>query len=475
MKDNENIADLNQALEQQLIAYFSLYKTEPVFKSSLQKQLIFHSAHQSAMGSVKSKKKLLPDVFYQPRLKWVGGILFFIIVLLSLIAIHPVRAFIERSLDIGYIEGTGFVRVSETNILNGPIYSIKHGQTIGIDKVVADPKKTQIWFHLTGTKYSPEDTNGEHIAFMEVDGQQLSLNSWTWDNGNQKGALEFSYLGITTPSSITLHISPDWSIPIRLRPMGQISAGQSMTIYPDICQAHLDVELCLRAFVSDSTGYHLWLSAASGNPIFYLQTLDIHNPLAGEDAILMDSSGHQLDQVYPSQLPLPIMVSPVISDVPKEVSTTLSFERSTNDNDSLELLVAGLTSKTPADDTIVCELGKGSKVGDRFACEKSISIAGQLIRFHEGKITQERDGIHLTLLSDPIQATDGFLLTFVDFESLETLKSSFWGTGFYPSTNQLEIWQGLDSLNAESRFAVKITSADLTILEPFKLTWKIKP
>lgn len=476
MKENENSADLSQALEQQLSAYFSLYEAETAFKANIEKQLVLHASQHLAVGSVKSKKRLLPDVFYQPRLKWVGGILFFIIVLLSLFAIHPVRAIIERSLDIGYIEGAGFVKVSETDILNGPTYSAKPDQTIGIDQVVADPKKTQIWFHSTGTKFNPEDTNGEFLAYLDVNGHKLPLVSYGWNSIKQEGIFGFGSLGMTMPMSFILHISPDWSIPIRLIPMGQISAGQSMTLYPDICQTHRDVELCLRAFVSDSTGYHLWLSGSSGNPIFYLQALETRNPLTGEEAILMDSSGHQLNQVYPSQLPMPIEVAPVVSDVPKEVSTTLSFERSTNDNDSLDFLVAGLTGKTPADELIMCEPGKNPGIGDQFPCEKTMNIAGELVRFHTGEITQEKyHGIILTLRSDPIQSSNGLLLTGVDLENINDYSSFTIGTGFDVRTKQLELWFTVDPANPETLYGIRIIDAYLTILEPFQLSWSLNP
>ena len=475
MKDNENIADPNQALEQQLSTYFSLYKAEPEFKASLQKQMIFHSAQQSAMGSVKSKKNLLPDVFYQPRVMWIGGILLFIIVLISLFAIQPVRAAIERLLDIGYIEGAGFVRVSETNILNGPTYSVKPDQTMVIDQVIAGPKNTQVWIHSTGREFSPNIAFGDDLTYLEVNGQHLRLNSWGWDN-SQKGVLVFDPFLKAASMSIILHISPDWSIPVHLIPMNQMPEIQSTTIYPDACQTHLGIELCLRAFVSDLTGYHLWLSASSENPIFYLPILEIHNPLSGEDVILMDSSGRKLTQVYPEQLPIPIEVAPVeSSDIPNKVNATLSFEQSTNDNGSLNLLVAGLTGETPANETIVCELRKDLQIGDHFPCEQSISIAGEQIQFHEGEITQHSDGIHLTLLSDPIQASDGLLVTALKFETLDYETSSMWGNGFYPSTNQFEIWSVVDSLNPASKFAVRITAADLTILEPFELTWRIRP
>jgi len=475
MKENDNFADGDLAVEQQLCSYYSLYEAVAEYKTELQKQLSMQAAYHPTTASENRNKKMLRDVFSRPRLRWMVGILLLIIILLSLIAIQPVRAAIERLINFGYLEGAGFVRVSETYVISGPIYSIKRDQTIGIDRVIANPMNTQIWFHVTGVQFSPENVIEKLIAYLEVNGQNLQSTSYSWGGSNQEDIFVFGSLETAISNPFTLHISPDWSIPIQLIPMSSMDQGQTTTIYPDICQTHLDVEMCLRTFVSDSTGYHLWLSALSRNPIFYMQTLYLHDPLTGEDPILKDSIGHQLDPVYSSEPAIVMQVSPVITDAIQEVKTTLSFERSANESGSLELLVTGLTGKTPADETIICGLGNDPQIGDHFSCEKSITIAGEQIRFHGGEITQHSDGIHLTMRSDPIEASNGLLLTFVNAESLYYENSSLVGVGFDRRTNQLEIWLGLDSLSAKNLFAVKITSADLTILEPFRLSLSLNP
>jgi hypothetical protein len=475
MTNHQNNVGTSQQLEQKLFSYYSSYAADPEYKSSLQKQLLVKSSQQSIIPTRRRENKLIEYLHYRPAYKWIATLALIILIFIMLFAIRPVRAAIERLIDFGYLEGAGFVRVSETYVLNGPVYSIKKDQTIGVDRVIADPTDTKIWFHLTGAQFSPENGNENLSAYLELNGQKLPSTSYSWGGSELEGIFVFGTLGPSISNPFTLHISPDWSIPIQLIPMISMDQSQTTTIYPHICQTQLDVELCLRAFVSDSTGYHLWLGASSYNPIFYLQTLDIRDPLTGKGAILMDSSGHQLEQVYSPAPPIVMEVSPVITDTTKEVRTTLSFEPSTNESGSLDLLVSGLTGKTPADATIECGLGNNSQVGDKFPCEKSISIAGEQIRFHEGDITQHSDGIHLTLLSDPIQASNGLLVTFVSADSLYYKNSSFVGVGFNPRTNQLEIWLGLDTLNSGKQFAVKITSADLTILEPFKLTWKLKP
>jgi hypothetical protein len=479
MTTNGMNTSTNQQLEEKLVGYFSLYTAEPEYRSALQKLLLDKSSQQSITKTRRSENRFIEYLRYQPVYKWIAAVGLVILIFIMLFAIRPVRAAIERLIDFGYLEGAGFVRVSETYVLDGPIYSIRPDQTVMVDRIIADGRKTVVWLGIAGSQLPVEKMNEVNFAYLEVNEQQLpfisSLVSSSPGENKQEGVYEFSSLGSSISSAFILHLSPDWDIPISLIPMSSMDQSQTTTIYPHICQTQLDVELCLRAFVSDSTGYHLWLGASSYNPIFYLQTLDIRDPLTGKGAILMDSSGHQLEQVYSPAPPIVMEVSPVITDTTKEVRTTLSFEPSTNESGSLDLLVSGLTGKTPAEATIECGLGNNPQVGDKFPCEKSISIASEQIRFHEGEITQHSDGIHLTLLSDPIQASNGLLVTFVSAESLYYENSSLVGVGFNPRTNQLEIWLGLDSLSAKNQFAVKITSADLTILEPFKLTWKIKP
>ncbi len=478
MTNNKNDAGPNPQLEQKLVAYYSLYRAEPAYKSSL-KQKLAKSSPQSIAQAGRRENRFFEYLHYRPAYKWLAALAVVILIFIMLIAIRPVRAAIERLIDFGYLEGAGFVRVSETYVLPGPVYSKRPEQTIAVDRVIANPQKTVVWLRVIGDLYTPEEMNARFFATMAVDRQTLPFFSssvlYSPDEHLEKGVYEFTYLGLGIPSQFVLHLSPDWNIPISLVPMASMDTTQTTTLYPDLCQTHLDVELCLRTFVSDSTGYHLWLSASSRNPIYYLQYLNLNNPLSAEGPTLTDSSGHPLAAVYSSEPAIVMQVSPAITDTPGEESTYLSFERSPNEGGSLELQVPGLTGKTPANNTILCSLGNDPQVGNHFACEKTITIAGEQIRFHEGVISQHSNGIHLTIVSDPIEASNGFQITMVDAESLYYENSSLVGVGFDMRTHQLEIWLGMDSLNAKNQFAVKITSADLTILEPFNLSWKINP
>ncbi len=480
MNENDNFTDLNPAIEQQLHTYYSIYSSDPAFKANLQKQLAVQPSQQSTLQAGRRENKIFEYFHYRPAYKWVAALVVILLIFIMLIVIRPVRAAIERLIDFGYLDGAGFVRVSETYVLPSPVYSMRPEQTIAVERVIADPQKTMVWLRVIGKLFAPEEMNSATFATMEINRQSLpsfsSLVSYTEDERLEEGVYKFSYLGLGVPSQFVLHLPPDWNIPIRLIPMGAMDNSQTKTIYPDLCQTHLEVELCLRAFVSDKTGYHLWLSASSRNPLFYIQILDIHNPLTGESAILTDSSGHQLDPVYSSEPAIVMQVSPVITDTPEEVKTYLSFERTTDESGYLVLLVGGLTGQTPVDELIMCEPGSHPGIGDQFPCEKTINIAGELIKFHTGEITQKKNyGTILTLQSDPIQSSNGLLLTGVDYENINNFSSSSSGMSFDVRTKQLELWCTVDPANPETLYGIRIIGANLTILEPFQLTWKPNP
>jgi hypothetical protein len=475
MTTNEINTSTHQQIEEKLVGYFSLYTAEPKYSSALQKLLHDKSSQESLTKTKHRESRLIKNLRYQPVYRWIGVILFFILVLLALFAIQPVRAAIEHALGIGYLEEVGFIKESETAIFTGKIETIKPDLIITIDRVVANPRGTQIWFHVAGARYYPANINSEYFAYLDVNGTLMPLYGFRWSDDKQEGIFGFGPLYPIMSTFFILHISPDWTIPVHLIPMVERSNDQNTTIYTNNCQTREEVELCLRVVTSDANGNHLWLSALSKNPDFYLETLDIHNPLTGEDVNLVDSAGRQLTQIYPPQPPIPIEVASIQSgENPREVSTTLSFERLPDANNPMTLIVNGLTGKIPANETIRCELGGDPQVGDHFPCEKSTNIGGELIHFHEGEISQEADGIHLTLFSDPIVAVNGLLLTGMDLENLN-LESSLWGNGFNQNTKQLELWKVVESINAKTSFEVKITAFNLTLLEPFRLSWSANP
>jgi hypothetical protein len=245
--------------------------------------------------------------------------------------------------------------------------------------------------------------------------------------------------------------------------------------FPNFCQNHAGINLCLKAFVANSTGYHLWLGASSSSPDLYLQTLETTNPLTGKKAVLMDSSGNTLTEIYPSSVPIPVEVPGGNSKPVSEVNTVISFSPDFHGNESLTLLVSGFTVKTSVNETISCSPGKDLNVEDTFPCEKAIKIGGSTLIFHYGKISQGPKGIRLTLVSDPMQFANGLLLTDVDLENHNNDTSSLMGSSFNVQTKQLELWMELDSASVDQSFDVRITGGDLAIEEPFQFTWEINP
>lgn len=462
-----------QDLEELIKTYYSTYSAEPAYKLTLINQL--HS-EITAVSAKKNRESTFMRMFSNPVMKWVAGVLVFVVLSLSILAINPVREAIGKALDIGYLEGIGFVRISETKVLNGTINSDRISQAIGIDQVVINPSGTTILFHSTGERLMFTATKGDPISYIEVDNINYPVKAWSWDEDNQKGVLDFSTTTLTMPSTFILHIAPDWSIPIQVIPMSESDTVQVVTIYPDLCQTQSGIELCLQAFIADTTGYHLLLNASSLNPDFYLETLTVINPLTGEGAVLMDSSGNLLYENNTStpSFPIPHETPYDNMDSLNEVSTSLSFSPPPQEEERLTLLVSGLTVKTPVNKTISCDVGDDLVVGRTFPCETSITIGANELSFHSGEILQAQNRIRLLLVSDPIPASHEMTLTGVDFEYLNGALPLM-GSSFNVQTRQLSLWLEQDSANIDRSFDIRITYGYLTIEEPFQFTWAIQP
>lgn len=462
-----------QDLEELIKTYYSAYSAEPAYKLTLINQL--HSEIIS-VSARKNRESTSMRMFPNPVLKWVAGGLAFVVLFLSILAINPVREAIGKALDIGYLEGIGFVRISETKVLNGTINSDRISQAIGIDQVVINPSGTTILFHSTGERLIFTATKGDPISYIEIDNINYPVNAWSWDEDNQKGILDFSTTTPTMPSTFILHIAPDWSIPIQVIPMSESDTVQVVTIYPDLCQTQSGIELCIQAFMANTTGYHLLLNASSLNPDNYLETITVTNPLTGEGAVLMDSSGNSLHENNSStpSFPIPHETPYGNMDSLNEVSTSLSFSLPPQEGEILTLLVSGFTVKTPVNKTISCDVGDDLVVGSTFPCERSITIGANELSFHSGEILQGQNGIRLMLVSDPLISTHEMILTGVDFENLNGV-SPLMGSSFNVQTRQLSLWLEQDSANIDRSFGIRITHGYLTIEESFQFTWDIRP
>lgn len=460
-------------LEKKIKTYYSSYKGEPSFKQKLQNQLRFEIS-QKPVG--KQRTPPFNMMFTNPKVKWVIGIFAFAFLCILSLAITPVREALGKAIDLGYLEGVGFVRISETRILNGTVISDHLSQAVVIDQVVMNSEETTIWLHATGEQLLTKSTNGEPIAYLEAEGQQIPTSSWGWVDDTQSGVLRFSASAPSMPLAFYLHIAPDWNIPIQLIPMSESTNGQAVTLFSDQCQSHNEVELCVQAFVNDLTGYHLLLNASSSNPDYYLETLYLANPLTGEEVQLMDSSGNPLQKssVSSPDFLIPFEIPVEIIDTQREATTTLHYSPTLQETDFLTLTVPGLTVKTPVDQTITCNVGNNPVIGSTFPCEASITIGGNILTFHTGEVLQGQTGIQLRITSEPIQPQDNLLVTRAYLENLNGVDSTI-GTSFEVKTRQLSLFLEQETFSSGQSFNIRIVDGYLTIIEPYRFSWTVRP
>lgn len=464
---------LDEDLEKQVQSYYSSFKSASSFKQNLRGQL-----HLKMVQSPVSKQRIIrfTPSFTNPKMRWAIGIFVFAILCISSLAIAPVRKALGKAIDLGYLEGVGFVRMSETHILNGTVISDRLSQAVVIDQVVMDSESATIWLHATGEMPFSISTNSDSVPYLESASQQYLASSWGWEDDNQRGVLRFPASTSAIPITFSLHIAPDWNIPIELIPMSESRDRQAVTLFSDQCQTHHGVDLCIKAFVNDSNGYHLLLNALSSNPDFYLESLYLTNPLTGKDVELMDSSGNLLQKssISSTNYSLPFEIPVEVFDAQREASTTLHFSPSSKEDTSLTLTVSGLQGKTPVDQIITCDVSDDPAIGSTFPCETSISIGGIELTFHAVEVVQGQTGIQLRIISDPIQPKDNLLVTGAYLENLNNVDCLI-GTSFEVKTRQLILFLEQETFSPSQSLNIRVVDGYLTILEPYQFKWTITP
>ena len=471
-KTEFHVGTIDRDFELQIRSYYSSFKCASSFKQNLKDKL-----HDEISKNPAGKQKGFPLTlrYANPKVRWALGIVVFTILCILSLTIAPVRKALGKTIDLGYIKGVGFVRMSETYVLNGKIISDDQSQAIVIDQVVMDSDSTTIWLHTTGESLLETSGNGP-IAYIETSGQQYDTSSWGWVDDNQSGVFRFSASQPGMPLSFLLHIGPDRIIPIQLIPMRESTDHQAVTLFSEKCQTHHGIELCVNAFITDSDGYHLLLNAISSNPGFYLESLYLSNSSTGEDVQLMDSSGNLLQRssLSSADFSLPFEIPVEVFDAQREASTTLHFSPASKDNDTLTLTVPGLQVKTPIDQIINCNVGDNPVIGSSIPCETSISIGGIELNFHSIEVSQGQTGTQLRMISDPIQPKDNLMVTGAYLENLNT-GNYFIGTSFEVKTHQLILFLEQDSFSSDPSFNIRIVDGYLTILEPYQFNWTINP
>ena len=119
------------------------------------------------------------------------------------------------------------------------------------------------------------------------------------------------------------------------------------------------------------------------------------------------------------------------------------------------MTIPGLTVKTPANQTITCNLENDLTIGSTFPCKASVTIGGNELTFHSGEVLQGQTGIQLRITSDPVYPVDNLILTGVNFEVTDG-NAPLIGTSFEIKTQQLSLFLERDTVSSDQQNPINL-------------------
>lgn len=182
----------------------------------------------------------------------------------------------QRILGYGYLPEAGFIKLSETVLLKGPVVQSQGGSTLTVWQGLASAERTRLWIRFAGQPWPLEG------ALLDLgDGQELRATSWAWlPDGQRPTGAVVSFAAMPPGIAQTTFSLPEgWAIPVEWIPAQQASlAPTEVTVpYPKHtptgpanlvpCIAAQDtVRLCVKAAFVDAEGTHLLLEGEAIEP-----------------------------------------------------------------------------------------------------------------------------------------------------------------------------------------------------------------
>lgn len=251
----------------------------------------------------------------KPRL-WAGAavvILFFLL----LVPNTPVLAAIGRWLGYGYLPYAGFIPLSNTVVIEGPVTQSDQGWNVTILQGVQEPERTILWV----------DTNLPTTAFSEAElvllnGVHLSVQSV--QQNTETVRLIFSSLTDQTVET-SLFLPGGWQLPVTWIAANQAGLTPTQVYVPFGNQSSSpcamvteEAQICVQAAFTDPQGTHLLIQALhAGSPI----SLTWNTETAWQSITLESSNGrlYPIQQFEQNQTQDPSILSMRFARVPAEV------------------------------------------------------------------------------------------------------------------------------------------------------------
>ncbi len=198
--------------------------------------------------------------------------------LLALLALvnQPVLAAVQRMLGYGYLPETGFIRLADNTLLQGPVVQEQGNASLSVRQGVSDSRRTRVWVRASDAGQS---LAGAWLALD--DGRKLAAVSWAWypDKRDPTGALlVFPPLPPGSGQTV-LGLPGGWQVPLEWAPAAQVGLSPTEVILPTESQTPPGqslsapcatpgslLRICVQAAYVDAGGTHLLLEVEALQP-----------------------------------------------------------------------------------------------------------------------------------------------------------------------------------------------------------------
>jgi hypothetical protein len=424
----------------------------------------------------------------------------------ALSILGPQRAWADLLHLLGYVPGVGFVDLEGTRVLAAPVEVTREGVTLRVKQVLAGPDDTKIVIRSEGLP--PEDQlwpggarqEGDLEPLLRLpDGGALSAGTWTLRLGG--GTLEFPSLpdGVYR---VTLELSrlplvpagaapENWQVSLELYPAtGELVAELFPEPYaPSGAEdTHQGITLRVLEVAHSPEETVLGLQVQWTDPDWRFSGIgDNRMPELRDDlghvyhhAVASSSGSSVTTNVI--RVPDPQQTTPRPAPELPTFERTQAFAPVSASAGQLTLWVDGVGFHVPVEDSFVVDLGDDPHVGDRWALDIDLTVAGFPVHISGARLIQEErerngESTHRTLLEfvvDPVPDRNGRTLHGIGLAGDERWFDGTTGS-YQPQSRAMGAGLRLrdDVAVPDGPIALQVDGADVAFHGPWLLTWSI--
>lgn len=236
-------------------------------KIDLRSQLQHNAHHLTHVNTIRRRTRVRSGVFASAMLM--------LLAFLMLSSNIPNRAAIQRLLGYAYLPQAGFIHLSDTRLITGPVTQSDYGHAVTVLQGIQDADKTFLWIW---TNLNASELFGAEIVLP--DQTRLPLQSIL--PGGDYSRLTFGPLP-SQVQQIELVLPGGWQLPLTWIPARQASLAATQVSVPflyntpswisdrDPCvELGDEVQLCVEAAYIDLEGTHIILQGFQSGEIVRL-------------------------------------------------------------------------------------------------------------------------------------------------------------------------------------------------------------